>query len=85
MAKNLGQKPDAIFVPKWGIIVDLSVIVKAKADAPYSTFENFTFFVFLHIMSIGKNYNSCDDVVDRYFERRLKEGVRKDSGPSGQN
>lgn len=31
MAKNLGQKPDAIFVPKWGIIVDLSVIAKSES------------------------------------------------------
>ena len=39
----------------WTPSEHLSVIVKAKADTPCSTFEEVTFFVFLHIM------------VDRYF------------------
>ena len=65
---------------KRSIAVDLSVIVKAKADTPCSTFEEFAAIVFLYIMSIAKNCDTCDVMVDRYFEGSLKERVRKYRG-----
>ena len=40
---------------KQSIAVDLSVIVKAKADTLCSIFEEFVVIVFLYIMSIAKN------------------------------
>ena len=65
---------------KQSIAVDLSVIVKAKADTPCSIFEEFVVIVFLYIMSIAKNWDTCDVMVDRYFEGSLKERVRKYCG-----
>ena len=68
MAKNLSQKPDLIYVSKWGIVVDLSVIVKAKADTPLNIWKIYL-SRFSAYNEYRKKYNRCDVVIDTHLKK----------------
>ena len=68
---------------KNAIVIELSVIIKAKTKSLCSTFNGFAEEVYASIMFLAKGYERYDVVTDRYFAGCLKEGFREKQGSSG--
>ena len=65
-----------------GIVIDLSVVIQAKATKHYDTFLDFAQMLYSYI---SKGFKRCDIVCNRYFAGRLKEGIRDERGSKGSN
>ena len=50
------------------VVVDLSGIIKVKAGAACSTFNEFASVVYNHIIYLGDRFQSIDIIANRYFE-----------------
>ena len=51
---NVSQKPEPGYVAECAIVIDLPIIVKAKADSLCSMFDEFAVVVALQIKSLAK-------------------------------
>ena len=60
-----------------GCVIELSMLLRKKQPSCVQTFGDFFKFLYKEIMGISSLF---DVITDRYFEERLKEGIREDRG-----
>ena len=73
---NSTEKPNLNPKNRNAINFDLSAIVRSKSKSNCLTFDDFANYIYRIKMLTSKNYERCEIVADRYFEKSLKEGTR---------
>ena len=64
------------------IVIEMSPIIRAKAfsSSGAECFSDFAVLLYYEVMKLASSHERIDVVFDRYFDKSLKEGTRKNRG-----